>query len=81
MGVIDFCISCGGDGVVPEAKLADPHMITADNPLASGYEKPDPLYALKRANRRRLVKDAEMRACPVRGRAYSAIMDTRYKGE
>lgn len=78
MGIIDFCFGCEG---VPEAKLADPRMTTADNPLASGFKKPDPLYALKRANQRRLVKDAEMRSCPVRGQAYSAIMDTRYKGE
>ena len=76
MGIIDFCFGCEG---VPEAKLADPRMTTADNPLAS--EKPDPLAALKRFNERRLVQDAKMRSCPVRGQAYSAIMDTRYKGE
>ena len=80
MGIIDFCVSCG-DGLVPEAKLVDPRMTTVDNPLASGLRKPDPLDALKRHNRRRLVKDAEMRSCPVRGQAYSAIMDTRFKGE
>ena len=76
MGIIDFCFGCEG---VPEAKLADPRMTTADNPLASG--KPDPLAALKRFNERRLVQDAKMRSCPVRGQAYSAIMDTRFKGE
>jgi hypothetical protein len=32
-------------------------------------------------NERRLVHDAKMRSCPFRGQAYSAIMDTRYKGE
>ena len=76
MGIIDFCFGCEG---VPEAKLADPRMTTADNPLASG--KPDPLAALKRFNERRLVQDAKMRSCPFRGQAYSAIMDTRFKGE
>ena len=81
MGIIDFCIGCGGAAAVPEAKLADPHMTTADNPIASSYGKPDPLHALKSANRRRLVKDAEMRACPFRGQVYSAIMGTRFKGE
>ena len=64
MGIIDFCFGCEG---VPDAKLADPRMTTADNPLASG--KPDPLAALKRFNERRLVQDAKMRSCPVRGQA------------
>ncbi|MBR2699300.1 MAG: hypothetical protein IKE76_11985 [Clostridia bacterium] len=77
MGIISMCFGC--PNAVSDAKLADPRMTTADNPFA--VEKPDPLDALKRHNRRRLVKDAEMRACPVRGQAYSAIMDTRFKGE
>ena len=77
MGIIDLCFGCGP--AAPEAKLADPRMTTADNPLASG--KPDPLAALKRLNERRLVQDAKMRSCPFRGQAYSAIMDTRFKGE
>ena len=77
MDIFSMCIGCGPSA--PDAKLADPRMTTADNPLASG--KPDPLAALKRFNERRLVQDAKMRSCPVRGQAYSAIMDTRYKGE
>ena len=77
MDIFSMCIGCGS--VAPDAKLADPRMTTADNPLASG--KPDPLAALKRLNERRLVQDAKMRSCPVRGQAYSAIMDTRFKGE
>ena len=77
MDIFSMCIGCGS--AAPEAKLADPRMTTADNPLASG--KPDPLAALKRFNERRLVQDAKMRSCPVRGQAYSAIMDTRFKGE
>ncbi len=77
MDIFSMCIGCGS--IAPDAKLADPRMTTADNPLASG--KPDPLAALKRLNERRLVQDAKMRSCPVRGQAYSAIMDTRFKGE
>ena len=77
MDIFSMCIGCGS--IAPDAKLADPRMTTADNPLASG--KPDPLAALKRLNERRLVQDAKMRSCPFRGQAYSAIMDTRFKGE
>lgn len=77
MDIFSMCIGCGP--AASDAKLADPRMTTADNPLASG--KPDPLAALKRFNERRLVQDAKMRSCPVRGQAYSAIMDTRFKGE
>ena len=77
MAVLSMCFGCGPS--VPDAKLADPRMTAADNPLAS--EKPDPLFSLKRMNRKRLQRDADMRACPFRGQAYSAIMDTRYKGE
>ena len=78
MGIVSMCFGCGPDPAV-EAKVSDPRMTTKDNPLAG--EKPDPLDALKRYNRRRLAQDADMRACPVRGQAYSAIMDTRFKGE
>lgn len=77
MAVLSMCIGCGPS--VPDAKLADPKMTTADNPLAQ--RKPDPLMPLKDFNNRRLIHDARMRACPVRGQAYSAIMDTRFKGE
>ena len=41
MDIFSMCIGCGS--AAPEAKLADPRMTTADNPLASG--KPDPLAA------------------------------------
>ena len=77
MGIFSMCIGCGPS--VPDAKLADPNMTTADNPYAK--EKTDPLAPLKERNERRLIRDAKMRACPFRGQAYSAIMDTRWKGE
>ena len=53
-------------------------MTLENNPYA---EKADPLRPLKEMNERRLYRDAKLRGCPVRGQAYSAIMDTRYKGE
>ena len=77
MAVLSMCLACGPEP--SEQKLADPKMTLQDNPYARG--KADPLQPLKRYNDRRLFRDAEMRACPVRGQAYSAIMDTRYKGE
>lgn len=78
MSIISMCWECGGSPAL-NAKISDPRMTTADNPLAS--ERPEPLGALKDLNYRRLRQDAKMRACPVRGQAYSAIMDTRFKGE
>ena len=77
MGIISMCFGCSGSGV-NDAKLADPKMTLENNPYA---EKADPLRPLKEMNERRLYRDAKLRGCPVRGQAYSAIMDTRWKGE
>ena len=78
MSSISVCWECGESPSLKQ-KISDPRMTTRDNPLA--VEKPEPDAALKELNYRRLRKDAVMRACPFRGPAYSAIMDTRYKGE
>lgn len=59
-----------------EAKIADPKMTLRNNPLA---QSADPMRGIKDYNFDRLMKDASLRSCPVRGAAYSAIMDTRYK--
>ena len=61
-----------------EAKIADPKMTLQNNPLA---QPADPMRGIKDYNFNRLMKDASLRSCPVRGKEYSAIMDTRYKGE
>ena len=61
-----------------EAKIADPKMTLQNNPLAYPV---DPMRGIKDYNFDRLMKDASLRSCPVRGKEYSAIMDTRYKGE
>ena len=59
-----------------EAKLANPKMTLQNNPLA---QPADPMRGIKDYKFDRLMKDASLRSCPVRGAAYSAIMDTRYK--
>lgn len=61
-----------------EAKIADPKMTLQNNPLA---RPADPMRGIKDYNFARLMKDASLRSCPVRGKEYSAIMGTRYKGE
>lgn len=67
----------GGLDSVPREKLRDPAMTTKDNPLA---DKNGPNYEALVVNRNenRLIRDAEMRACPFNGRVYAGIMDTRY---
>lgn len=72
-----FMALMGSDSKV-EKKISDPNMTTKDNPLA---EEPDFEGVLKKRNMKRLMKDAKLRACPVNGRIYGAIMDTRYKGD
>ena len=78
MGIISMCWECGTSPAI-EAKVSDPRMTTKDNPFVTA--KPDPMDLVREKNIGRLRRDARMRECPVRGQAYSAIMDTRYKGE
>nr|DAF65075.1 MAG TPA: hypothetical protein [Podoviridae sp. ct2iq11] len=60
-----------------QRKARDPKMTLQGNPLAR--EKADPYKGIEEYNMDRLSRDARLRSCPVRGAAYSAIMDTRYK--
>ena len=60
-----------------QRKTRDPKMTLQGNPLAS--EKADPYKGIEEYNMGRLLRDAHLRSCPIRGAAYSAIMDTRYK--
>lgn len=60
-----------------ERKAADPKMTLQNNPLVTGQA--DPYQGITEYNMKRLMHDARLRSCPVRGSAYSAIMDTRYK--
>lgn len=70
------CSICGG--MVDDKKISDPKMTLQKNPLAHPYDATEPL---KEYNMRRLRQDARLRSCPVRGAAYSSIMDTRFKGD
>lgn len=72
------CSICAGSMRMDDKKLSDPKMTLQKNPLARPYDATEPI---KRYNMERLREDAHMRSCPVRGAAYSSIMDTRFKGE
>lgn len=77
MGMIFSCDICE-DFDSARKKAADPGMTLKDNPLVNKHSSEEN-GAVVSYNMGRLRRDAHMRTCPVRGAAYSAIMDTRMK--